>query len=155
MPPRCNPGNNIPVETQWGPSGGPTNKPIPKKVAAEDIEYIEASGAVTGVSIKRQVTRSKDGSELMLGVCSMQPGEGSSLWSSNETNDVGDGGHWYGPAGETYFCISGTFRLTWDDGEADFGLMDTVYPAPGWHYRPRNVGTDEGFFVYNMYPSQE
>ncbi len=34
-------------------------------------------------------------------------------------------------------------------------LLDSVYLAPGWHYRLENVGTEEAFFVYNMTPSQE
>ena len=131
------------------------SKPKPKKISAEEMDYREAAGAVTKVPIKRLITRGKDGSELMLGVCSMQPGEESCLWSSNETKDTSEGEHWYGPVEETYFCIRGDFRLSWDEGEIDFGPMDAVYLAPGWHYRLRNIGTEEGFFVYNMYPSQE
>jgi len=91
----------------------------------------------------------------MLGVSLMDPGEETNLWSSAPTNDVGPGDHWYGPVEETYFCIRGQLRLTWDDGEIDFGPNDAIYLAPGWHYRLKNVGTEQAFFVYNMYPAQE
>ncbi len=60
-----------------------------------------------------------------------------------------------GPVEETYFCIRGRLKLTWDQGEIAFGPLDSVYLAPGWHYRLENVGADEAFLVYNMTPAQE
>ncbi|MCZ6862678.1 MAG: hypothetical protein O7I42_20815, partial [Alphaproteobacteria bacterium] len=114
-----------------------------------------AEDAVTRVRIKRLITRARHGSELTQGVCVMDPGEATNLWSSAAEPDVGAGDHWYGPVEETYFCIRGRLKLTWDQGEIAFGPLDSVYLAPGWRYRLENVGEDEAFFVYNMTPSQE
>ena len=138
-------------------------KPEPAKIHVDAIEWTPAEGAVTRVRIKRLITRAHHGSELTQGVCVMDPGEATNLWSSATESDVGAGGHggdqggdhWYGPVEETYFCIRGRLKLIWDQGEIEFGPLDSVYLAPGWHYRLENVGEDEAFFVYNMTPSQE
>ncbi len=45
--------------------------------------------------------------------------------------------------------------LSGDQGEIAFGPLDSVYLAPGWHYRLENVGAEEAFFVDNMISSQE
>ena len=42
-----------------------------------------------------------------------------------------------------------------DGGEIEFGPLDSVYLAPGWHYRLENVSADAAFFVYNMTRSRE
>ena len=134
-------------------------KPRPAKIHVDAIDWTPAEDAVTRVRIKRLITRARHGSELTQGVCVMDPGETTNLWSSAAEPDVGDGDHggdhWYGPVEETYFCIRGRLKLTWDQGEIAFGPLDSVYLAPGWHYRLENVGEDEAFFVYNMTPSQE
>ncbi len=134
-------------------------KPRPAKIHVDAIDWTPAAGAVTRVRIKRLITRARHGSELTQGVCVMDPGEATNLWSSAAEPDVGDGDpgadHWYGPVEETYFCIRGRLKLTWDQGEIAFGPLDSVYLAPGWHYRLENVGAEEAFFVYNMTPSQE
>ncbi len=130
-------------------------KPRPAKIHVDAIEWTPAEGAVTRVRIKRLITRARHGSELTQGVCVMDPGEATNLWSSAAEPDVGAGDHWYGPVEETYFCIRGRLKLTWDQGEIAFGPLDSVYLPPGWHYRLENVGAEEAFFVYNMTPSQE
>ena len=131
------------------------SRPAPAKIHVDAIDWTPAEGAVTRVRIKRLITRARHGSELTQGVCVMDPGEATNLWSSAADPDVGDGDHWYGPVEETYFCIRGRLKLTWDQGEIEFGPLDSVYLAPGWHYRLENVGAEEAFFVYNMTPSQE
>ena len=85
----------------------------------------------------------------------MDPGEETNLWSSCEENDAKEGEYWYGPVQETYFCIRGRLRLEWDEGVLEFGPMDSIYLAPGWHYRLRNIGDEQAFFVYSMYPSPD
>lgn len=129
--------------------------PRPAKIHADAIDWTPQDKAVTKVRIKRLITRGRHGSELTQGVCIMDPGEETNLWSSAGETDVGAGDHWYGPVEETYFCLRGHLRLEWDEGAIDFGAMDSVYLAPGWHYRLKNVGEEQAFFVYNMYPSQE
>lgn len=130
-------------------------KPIPAKAHYDDITWTPQAQAVTRVRIRRLITREKQGSNLMLGVCVMDPGEETNLWSSAPERDVAEGDHWYGPVEETYYCIRGSLKLTWDEGEIDFGPDDAIYLAPGWHYRLKNTGSDQAFFVYNMTPSQE
>ncbi len=137
------------------PAKSRPTKPQPAKIHVDAIDWTPAEGAVTRVRIKRLITRARHGSELTQGVCVMDPGEATNLWSSAAEPNVDAGDHWYGPVEETYFCIRGKLKLTWDQGEIEFGPLDSVYLAPGWHYRLENVGTEEAFFVYNMTPSQE
>jgi len=129
--------------------------PRPAKVDVDALDWTPQDAAVTKVRIKRLITRGRHGSELTQGVCIMDPGEQTNLWSSSAEPDTAAGDHWYGPVEETYFCLRGRLRLEWDEGVIDFGPMDSVYLAPGWHYRLKNVGEEQAFFVYNMYPSQE
>ena len=131
------------------------SKPIPAKAHYEDIAWTPQANAVTRVRIRRLITREKQGANLMLGVCVMDPGEETNLWSSAPERDVDEGDHWYGPVEETYYCINGNLKLTWDEGEIDFGPNDAIYLAPGWHYRLKNSGSQQAFFVYNMTPPQE
>jgi len=133
--------------------------PKPAKIHRDAIPWRGGDAAPTRVRIRRLVTRGRHGSELTLGVCEMEPGDESNLWSSMAENDAEPGGHWYGPVEETYYCVKGQLALAWDDGSdggtIDFGPGDAVYLAPGHHYRLKNVGAEIAFFVYNMYPSQE
>ena len=132
-----------------------STKPRPAKIHNTDIDWKDQDAAPTKVRVRRLITRSRHGSELMLGVCEMAPGEETNLWSSTERHDVGADDHWYGPVEETYYCIQGHLSLSWDEGVIDFGPGDAIYLAPGWHYRLKNSGSDPAFFVYSMYPSQE
>ena len=129
--------------------------PKPTKIHKDAIDWRGAEEAPTKVRIRRLITRGRHGSELTLGVCEMEPGEETNLWSSRPENDAGPGEHWYGPVEETYYGIRGRLTLTWDEGTIEFGPDDAVYLAPGWHYRLKNTGDETAYFVYNMYPSQE
>ena len=129
--------------------------PRPAKIHFDAIPWRARDDAPTKVRIRRLITRGRHGSELTLGVCEMEPGEETNLWSSRQENDAGPGEHWYGPVEETYYCLRGQLTLAWDEGEIAFGANDAVYLAPGWHYRLRNSGSETAFFIYNMYPSQE
>lgn len=128
-------------------------KPRPAKVALDEVEWLDRESAPTRVRIKRLITRGRQGAELMQGVCIMEPGEETNLWSSRE-HDEGPVDHRYGPVEETYFVVRGRLKLIWDEGEIAFGAMDSIYLAPGWRYRLVNVGDEQAFFVYNMYPAQ-
>ncbi len=123
------------------------------KVHVDDVEWIDADAAPTRVRIKRLISRAGQGAELLQGLCIMDPGEETNLWSSAPDEDAGPGEHWYGPVEETYFVIAGRLKLVWDEGEIEFGHHDSVYLAPGWHYRLINVGDEQALFVYNMYPA--
>ena len=134
-------------------------KPRPAKIHIDAIPWRSQAEAPTKVRIKRLITRGRHGSELTLGVCEMEPGEGTNRWSSMPEDDAGPGEHWYGPVEETYYCLRGRLTLAWDGdgaaGEIEFGPDEAVYLAPGWHYRLRNSGSETAFFTYHMYPSQE
>lgn len=127
----------------------------PVRIHCDAIPWKSREDAPTNVRIRRLINRRDQGSELTLGVCEMDPGDETNLWSSMPENDAAPGDHWYGPVEETYYCIRGRLTLYWDQGEIEFGPDDAVYLAPGWHYRLKNTGNHTAYFVYNMYPSQE
>jgi quercetin dioxygenase-like cupin family protein len=132
-----------------------TKHPRPVVVPLADVAPIPAGEAPTRVRIRRIVTRAEHGSELTQGVCWMDPGEQTNTWSSHQTDDTAPGEHWYGPVHETYYIVTGTLRLSWDDDAAVLRAGDTVYLAPGWRYHLENIGEEQAFFVYNMTPAQE
>ena len=124
-------------------------------VPLDQVPVVPAAEAVTRVRIARTITRARCGSELMQGVCWMDPGEQTNTWSSRTSDDTDKGDHWYGPVEETYFIVRGHLRLTTDAGTFDLRENDSVYLAPGHTYRLENVGDESAFFVYSMIPSQE
>ena len=129
--------------------------PRPVKIRPESLPWIESDEAPTKVRIRRVITRGRCGSELMLGVCEMAPGERTNRWSSCASDDAGPGEHWYGAVDETYFGLRGHLTLRWDEGVIEFGPGDAVYLAPGWHYELENTGDEEAAFVYHMHPAPE
>lgn len=133
----------------------PMSAPTPMVVPLDQVPATPAELAVTRVRIARTITRNRCGSELMQGVCWMDPGERTNEWSSKAADDTAPGDHWYGPVHETYFIIRGHLRLTWDGEPHDLHPSDSVYLAPGHTYRLENVGDEPAFFVYAMTPSQE
>ena len=130
-------------------------RPKPAKIHDDEIPWLTVESAPTKVRIRRLITRKRHGSELLLGVCEMAPGECTNRWSSMPENDAQSGEHWYGPVDETYYCLRGRLTLSWDEGDIVFGRGDAVYLAPGWHYTLENTGDETAFFVYHMYPSPE
>jgi mannose-6-phosphate isomerase-like protein (cupin superfamily) len=125
----------------------------PQIVPLDSVPVIPADEAPTKVRIARLVTREGSGSNLLLGACWMDPGERTNAWSFEEEDRTGAGDKWYGPVDETYFVVGGRLRLTWDEGELEFGADDAVYLAPGWTYTLENVGDEAAFFLYSMAPS--
>jgi mannose-6-phosphate isomerase-like protein (cupin superfamily) len=129
--------------------------PDPMVVPLDQVPVVPAAEAVTRVRIARTITRKRCGSELMQGVCWMDPGEETNTWSSHAADDTADGDHWYGPVDETYFIIRGQLTLTTDAGLFELHEHDSVYLAPGHTYHLKNTGSEPAFFVYSMTPSQE
>lgn len=127
----------------------------PMVVPLGEVPIVPAAEAVTRVRIARTITRTRCGSELMQGVCWMDPGEQTNTWSSRERDDTGEGDHWYGPVDETYFIVRGHLRLTTDAGAFELRENDSVYLAPGHTYHLENIGDEPAFFVYSMTPAQE
>lgn len=125
----------------------------PFRIQAADKPWIGQGDAPTKVRIKRLINKGEHGSDLLLGVCEMDPGEETNWWSFKDENDLGPDGHWYGPRDETYYCLKGRLRLKWDDGEIEFGPGDAIYLAPQWNYHLANIGDEAAYFVYHMAPA--
>jgi mannose-6-phosphate isomerase-like protein (cupin superfamily) len=132
-----------------------TDKRIPTVVNMNAIPTIPAEEAPTKVRIRRLVTRKANGSNLLLGVCFMDPGDETNVWSFKELDETGADEKYYGPVDETYFVFRGNLELKWDEGKLELGPGDAVYLAPGYNYHLKNVGTEPAFFTYSMAPSPE
>ena len=102
------------------------------------------------IRLRRLITKPAHGSNLLLGVGFMDPGEETNAWSVREIDDTGPDESYYGPADETYFVFRGNLLLKWDDGELEIGPGDAVYLAAGYKYQLKNVGIEPAFFVYNL-----
>lgn len=129
--------------------------PRPMVVPLSSVPVTPAAEAVTKVRIARAITKERCGSDLLLGAAWIDPGEQTNTWSSRADDDMPDGDHWYGPVDETYYIVTGTLRLTWDEGTFELTAGDCVYLAPGWTYHLENTGDEPAFFVYSMTPSPE
>jgi len=90
---------------------------------------------------------------LALGVAWLEPGQISRWWSFEQEDQKRPDESFQGWHHETYFVVRGRLKLSWNEGELDLAPNDAVYLAPGWHYRLENVGDDQAFFVYNVYPT--
>jgi mannose-6-phosphate isomerase-like protein (cupin superfamily) len=114
------------------------------------LDSVPVERSKEGVRVASLISRERSRANLLLGACWMAPGEETNSWSW-ELDDPAlvDVTH-YGPLEETYFVLSGRLRLTWDQGELDFGPEDAVYLAPGWRYRLKNIGDTEAFFIWSM-----
>ncbi len=132
-----------------------TDKRIPTVVNMNSIPTIPAEEAPTKVRIRRLVTRKAHGSNLLLGVCFMDPGDETNVWSFKDHDETGADDKYYGPVDETYFVFRGNLELKWDEGTLEIGPGDAVYLAPGYNYHLKNVGTEPAFFAYSMAPSPE
>ena len=131
------------------------DKKIPTLVNMNSVATIPAEEAPTKVRIRRLVTRKAHGSNLLLGICFMDPGDETNVWSFKEQDSTGTDDMYYGPVDETYFVFRGNLELKWDEGTLELGPGDAVYLAPGYNYHLKNVGTEPAFFTYNMAPSPE
>ncbi len=121
------------------------DRPEPRVVPMDSVLPIPKEAAPTKVKIARLVTRERCGSNLLLGVCWMDPGDETNVWSFEDTDTTGSGDHYYGPRDETYFVIRRQLELTWDKGVLRVGPHDAVFLAPGWRYKLRNVATSRRF----------
>jgi len=121
--------------------------------------------ASSGVPVKRLVTKSKHGSEIILGVCEMKPNEESIYWSSEldkpmddlaktpeKFKDRPDIVH-YGAWHEVYYVVNGNLDLRYGPSKETMQSLplrggDAVCLSPGWVYRIKNTGKENAFFVW-------
>lgn len=129
-----------------------SKRKVPTVVPMNSVQSIPAEEAPTKVRIRRLITKSTHASNLLLGVCFMDPGEETNVWSFKDRDDTSADDKYYGPTDETYFVFRGNLLLSWDEGKFEIGPGDAVYLAPGYTYHLKNVGTEPAFFTYSMSP---
>jgi len=133
----------------------PKPEPKPAKIHYDAIPWGVIKGSSENLRDRPLITRERHGSELLLGVASLDPGLETCVWSSMPEDDTKPGEYWMGPIEETYYCTRGQLTLICDEGEIEFGPDDAIYLAPGGHYKLKNHGDEAAFFIYNLYPSTE
>ena len=126
----------------------------PRVIPLDSVSPTPKEDAPTKVRIARLVTRARCGSDLVLGVSWLDPGDKTNVWSTGQVDD-GAAEHFYGDVEEAYYVLRGRLRLTWDDGVAEFGANDAVYLASGWKYELENIGDEQAHLVYCFAPSPE
>jgi len=111
--------------------------------------------------IKRHISRTGQGSELGLGVCTLEPGQSTVWWSfiEGDTDEAvrmrfGDRAY------EAYYVLDGRFTFHWRDAAGaeettEAGPGDAFYFAPGFRYRVENTGGTRAQFLWCMAPSAE
>ncbi len=114
---------------------------------------LEGAASPVAIRLTRLITRANSGSDLMMGVAEMQPGERSSRFSFATENDAGPGEAWYGPIDETFFVARGRLRIEWDGGAVEAGPQEAIHCPPGRKYRMVNPGEEASLIVYAIAPA--
>lgn len=115
---------------------------------------LEGAASPVAIKLTRLVTRANSGSDLMMGVAEMQPGECSAWFSFAAEKPAGGADEtWYGPIDETFFIVRGRLRLEWQDGAVEAGPQEAIYCPPGRRYRMVNPGAEASFIIYAIAPA--
>lgn len=114
---------------------------------------LEDAASPVAIRLTRLITRANSGSDLMMGVAEMRPGECSAWFSFAAEEPVGGGETWYGPIDETFFVVRGRLRLEWDAGTVEAGPQEAIHCPPGRSYRMVNPGAEASFIVYAIAPA--
>ena len=126
---------------------------VPVVIPMAEAPVTERDATPLRMKLARTITHAGHGSALMAGVSWMQPGEKSSVWSTEEEPpDPADGIHYVGPVHEIFFLIAGQLRIGWSGGELDMGPNDTLYLPPGHRFWAENPGPEPAFLFYNETP---
>jgi mannose-6-phosphate isomerase-like protein (cupin superfamily) len=133
----------------------------PTLIRDDDVAW-EPYPALEGtVRIKRTISRERQGSELGMGVCELQPGQSTIWWSFIDGDSDSRVSMAFGASShEAYFVLKGRFTFHWQDGtgveqEREAGPGDSFYFAPGWRYRVENTGGTVAQFLWTMMPSAD
>lgn len=128
------------------------SKLLPVIVPLNSREVVPGSQNKINMTLARTLTHSEHGSNIMVGVSWMEPGEQSHWWST-ETEAPAEGGfHHIGPVHEFFYLIDGHCTIDWNGEKLAFGPGDTVFFAPEWRYRITNTGTTKATLVYASNP---
>ncbi|MGH2594418.1 MAG: hypothetical protein ACRDH7_00440 [Actinomycetota bacterium] len=130
-------------------------RPEPKVVPLDSVPPVSREAAPTKVRIARLVTNERCGTDLLMGVCWMEPGDATNWWSTEDTDSTAEGEHFYGPLTEAYFVLKGRLRLSWSKGALEFGANDAVSLPKGWRYQLECIGDEPAFLVYSFTPPPE
>lgn len=128
-----------------------STRKVPTVVNMNSVPSIPAEKALLkNIRIRRLITKPAHGSDLLQGVCFMDPGEETNVWSVKDKNDMRPNEPYYGPAEETYFVFRGNLLLTWDEGKLEIGPGDAVYLPSGYKYQLKNIGTEPAFITFTL-----
>jgi mannose-6-phosphate isomerase-like protein (cupin superfamily) len=114
---------------------------------------LEGAASPVAIRLTRLITRANSGSDLMMGVAEMRPGERSAVFSFAAENDALPGEAWYGPVDETFFVVRGRLRIEWDGGAAEAGPHEAIHCPPSRKYRMVNPAETPSFIVYAIAPA--
>ena len=120
--------------------------PLPAVVGLDDVEILEPGSWPGGIRLARLITKGTTGSDVLLGVCWLEPGEST-------TFDLTDPGHRPTPAQETYFVVRGRIRVQHADGTFEAGPDQAIWFAPGRRYEVKAVGDAQAYVVYTVSPA--
>lgn len=133
-----------------------SKKRVPCVVNMNSVAPVSPDQALTKtIRLRRLITNAAHGSNLMLGVAFLDPGEETNVWSFKDKDEKDATNQSYGLTEETYFVFRGNLVLSWDEGKLDIGPGDAVYLAPGYNYQLKNVGIEPAFLTYSMTPPCE
>jgi mannose-6-phosphate isomerase-like protein (cupin superfamily) len=127
---------------------------IPTRIRVADVERIVVLDAAPRTTFARLISHAQFDANLLIGVCTMPPGEDVG-WAGNAYPGL-DG---YGPADYAYYILNGQLAVDWEgqDGDAgrfDLGPEEALYMPAGFKYWARNEGEHTAQFLYCMTPPQ-
>jgi ethanolamine utilization protein EutQ (cupin superfamily) len=119
----------------------PTTKPL------ADAEIVAADETPTRTKLARLITARETGSQILFGLCWLDPDQVSESWSL--ADDLSSG-----PAEqEVYYVLKGEIEVKWDEGTLVAGPETAVYLPPGWTYRVTGVSRHTAMFAYAYVPA--
>jgi mannose-6-phosphate isomerase-like protein (cupin superfamily) len=108
------------------------------------LAQMQVESETPSFRVARLVERGQAGSELVLGLCWMDPDGDAVSWSADaETH-------------EAYFVIAGSVRVRWNGpgaGNEELGPQDAFFFPPAFDYTIENVGTEQAFLVWALTPA--
>jgi mannose-6-phosphate isomerase-like protein (cupin superfamily) len=122
----------------------------PVIVPLDSVPVTARADSPIAMTLARTLTHAEHGSNIMVGVSWMEPGEQSTVWST-EVDPPGDAHH-VGPVHEFFYLVRGHCRIEWTEGELEFRPNDTLFLAPGWRYQIENVGDEQAMLIYAATP---
>lgn len=118
----------------------------PAVARLNDVEVLQPDEWSGGIRLARLITRGATGSDVMLGVCWLAPGESTAFELAAKVGQQV-------AAQETYYVVRGRVRVLFDDEEFEAGSDNAIWFAPGYSYVVEAIGDEETFIVYTVSPA--